>query len=425
MLRKLGTLEKAMLISNKHAPFNIVSVLNIEKAPPPNEMKVALTVLQKRHPLLRARIVEEGNHPFFESLPGTDFSFKTFERTNAELWRKVAEEEMAAGQDSAAGPLFRAVYLYRDGFGDLILNVHHAIMDAVSGVNLLDELLHLCAGEMTDLPALEIAPAMEKRFPPPYIGPWRGIATMKYALSQMADTLRYQLRNRGKRMPPVRLGGCGHTATLILPEDLVDPLSRRGRQAGLTLNSLLNAALVLATNRHLYEGKQLSMRTFTFADLRPFTEPPTQPENLANYMSLFGITMDVSGSQDFWTLAKELQTKIYHTLKSGDKFSSVLMSEMLLKMITRTRVMRFGATALSYSSVVSLEKEYGEIKVAGLHGFVSGYDLGPEMASQARLFNDQIWWDFIYLDTDMDAELAGKIIGEVKAILEEASYSPV
>jgi hypothetical protein len=42
------------------------------------------------------------------------------------------------------------------------------------------------------------------------------------------------------------------------------------------------------------------------------------------------------------------------------------------------------------------------------------------MASQARLFNNQIWWDFIYLDTDMDAEMAGKIIAEVKAILEEA-----
>lgn len=425
MLRKLGILEKAMLISNRHAPFNIVSVLRLENAPSPDEVKAALTVLQKRYPLLGARIVERNNRPYFEALPVKDFSFKTIERANAESWRNVAEKELAAGHDSAAGPLFRAVYLYRDGFGDLVLSVHHAIMDAVSGVNLLDELLRLCAGDVTSLPTLEITPAMEERFPLPYKGPWRGIATMKYALSQMADTFRYQWRNRDKRMPHVRLGGRGSTATLILSEDLVDSLSRQGRKRGITLNTLMNAALMLATNRHLYGGKPVTMRTFTFGDLRPFTEPPTPPESLANYMSLLGITIDVSRNQDFWALAKELQTKIYRTLKSGDKFNAVLMSEMLLKMITRTKFMRFGATALSYSGVVSLEKQYGEIEVIGLHGFVSGYDLGPEMASQARLFNDRVWWDFIYLDTDMDAALAEKIIGEVKTILEEAGQGSV
>ena len=425
MLRKLGTLEKAMLVTNKHAPFNIVSVLNIENAPPPDVVKAALAILQIRHPLLGARIVEGKGQPFFEAIPSKGFSFETLERTGHESWQEAAEIELAAGHDSAAGPLFRAVYLFEDGRGDLVLSVHHAIMDAVSGVNLLDELLRLCARDVTDLPTLVVAPAMEDRFPHPYRGPRRGITTMKYALSQMADTFRYQWRNRDKRMPPVRLGGRGHTATLILPEQLVNALSRRGREGGITLNSLLNAALMLATDRHLYQGKPVTMRTFTFADLRPFTEPPTPPECLANYMSLMGIAIDVSRNYDFWALAKELQAKIYRTLKSGDKFSAVLMSEMLLKMITRTRAMRFGATALSYSGVVPLKKQYGDIKVTGLHGFVSGYDLGPEMASQARLFNDQIWWDFIYLDTDMDAELAGKIIGEVKAILEEAGQNPV
>ena len=103
-------------------------------------------------------------------------------------------------------------------------------------------------------------------------------------------------------------------------------------------------------------------------------------------MTLLGITVDVSGTQDFWLFAEELQTKIYRTLKSGDKFSASLMSEMLLKMITITKFMRFGATAVSYSGLVSLKNLYGDIKVTSLHGFVSGYDLGPEMASQARLF---------------------------------------
>jgi len=410
-----------MLISNAHAPFNIVSVLRLENAPLPSAVKGALEKLQQRQPFLRARIVNGG----FEALPSLGFPFTTIERTSPNQWREIAEQEMAFRYDHATGPLFHAIYIYFDGYGDLVLNVHHAIMDAASGTNLLDELLRLCAGEVTDLPALEPAPALEEHFPPLYQGLWRVFSLGGYALAQMSDLLRFLWRTRGKRTPPVRLGGRGHIATLILPENLVDSLSRQGRKDGVTLNSLLNAALVLATNRHLYGGQAVPMQTFVFADLRPYTEPPTGPEPLANYISMMRFTVDVSGDKDFLELARNLHTKIYRALKQGDKFNASLMSEPLMKMFIAMKSMRMGSTALNYSGLVPLKAQYGDIEVVGLHGFVSGYDLGPEVASQARLFNDQVWWDFIYLDTDMGAELARTIISEVKAILESASQSPV
>jgi NRPS condensation-like uncharacterized protein len=416
MLRKLGIFERAMLITNQHAPFIIVSVLRMEHAPSPDVVKDALETLQKRQPFLRVRVADGR----FESLPSLGFPFISIQRTDPDQWRDVTEKEMAFRYDPITGPLFRAIYLYGDGCGDLILNVHHSIMDAASGMNLLDELLRLCSGEVTNLPTLEPAPALEKRFPPSYQGLRRVFNLGNFALMQMGDMLRFTWRTRGKRTPPVRLGGQGHIATLVLPEELVDSLSHQGRKEGVTLNSLMNAALVLATNRHLYGGEAVPMQTFAFADLRPYTKPPMGPEQLANYISMLRFTMDVSGEKDFWDLARELHAKIYRALKQGDKFSASLMSESLMKMFIALKSMRMGSTALNYSGVVPLKTQYGEIKVVGLHGFVSGLDLGPEMASQARLFNDQIWWDFIYLDTDMDAELAGKIIGEVKAILEEA-----
>lgn len=414
MIRRLGIFERAMLIANKHAPFNIVSVLRLENAPSPDIVNEALAMLQKRQPFLRTRIVGGRKHPFFEALSSPNLPFRVIERTSTDQWQGIAEQEMDFRYDHAAGPLFRATYLYKDGHGDLVLNVHHAIMDAASGMNLLDELLHLCTGDIVALPPLEPAPAMETRFPPKHrIG--------KYALTQMGDMARYLWQTRDKRRPPVKLGGQGHIATLILPEDLVDSLARRGRKKGITLNSLLNAALLLATNRHLYEGQPVAMRTFAFADMRPYTQPPTPPEPLANFISMLGYIVDISGEMDFWELAKNLHEKIYRSLKKGDKFSAALMSESLLKMFTKMKSMRFGATALNYSSHVPLKMQYGEIKLVGLHGFVSGYDLGPEIASQARLFNDQVWWDFIYLDSDMDVALAEKIIAEIKLILESAS----
>jgi hypothetical protein len=93
-------------------------------------------------------------------------------------------------------------------------------------------------------------------------------------------------------------------------------------------------------------------------------------------------------------------------------------------MFTRMKSMRFGAVALNYNGYVPLDTQYRLMKLVGLHGFVSGYDLGPEMASQARLFNNQLWWDFIYLETDMDDVLAAKITNEVVIILEHAAHGP-
>ena len=88
--------------------------------------------------------------------------------------------------------------------------------------------------------------------------------------------------------------------------------------------------------------------------------------------------------------------------------------------MTGMKVMRFGAAALNYTSYVPLKPAYGEIHVTGLHGFVSAFDLGPEISSQARLFNDEIWWDFIYLETDMDANTVEGLLDELVKILKDA-----
>src|SRR6185436_1893130 len=103
-----------------------------------------------------------------------------------------------------------------------------------------------------------------------------------------------------------------------------------------------------------------------------------------------------------------------------DKFLAVLMSESLLKMFTTMKSMRMGSAALNYSGAVPLETQYGDIKVTGLHGFLSSFDLGPEVSAQARLFNNELWIDFMFLETDMNRETAEKIVEEVRAILEGA-----
>ena len=194
--------------------------------------------------------------------------------------------------------LFRSgIYIFDDpNHADLFLTFHHAIMDAASGMNLLDQLLRICAALQTDeappLPTLEVVPPVEEQFPSSFKG-LPGLAKLtKYVFAQMADELSYQWRIRGKPTRPIHLGGRGFPLTLTIPESLVDALSKRCRTEKITLNSLLNAALLLAANRQLYASDLLHMRTFSFADLRPYTIPPTSAEHLANYISMLRFTVD-------------------------------------------------------------------------------------------------------------------------------------
>ena len=76
MKRELGIFERAQLISDHYAPFHIVGVLQLENAPPSNVIRKALTLLQKRHPFLSARLLHEGGHSYFATLVNPPLPFR-------------------------------------------------------------------------------------------------------------------------------------------------------------------------------------------------------------------------------------------------------------------------------------------------------------------------------------------------------------
>ena len=179
-IRTLGIFERALFLSDQHGPFNVVSVLRLENPPAPNIVRQALNILQKRHPLLQA-CIQNGK---FARLSNLSFSFQVMERHPDFNWLDIVEQEMNTRLNPENG-LFRGVCSYGSQYADLILTFHHAIMDAASGMNLLDELLRVCAAlqanEEPYLPTLKIVPPVEEQFPASFRG-WRGAAKiMKYS----------------------------------------------------------------------------------------------------------------------------------------------------------------------------------------------------------------------------------------------------
>ena len=276
MKRELGTFERALVISDQHAPFHIVSVLRLENAPPPHLLKQSLKVLQNHHPFLTARLLKERGKYYFARLIEPGIPLHVLPRWNNGHWIQVAEVELGTRMDVSSGPLFRCTYLYDlgDSHGDIIFSFFHAITDASSTSQLLHELLMTCASFMDQrtIPIYELPlnPPAESRFPAGFRGLPLMLNTVRYAFQQAADELAYRLQTRGKRIPPLHpKPSRGHILSTQLSAELTESFTQRARTEGVTLDSALNAAMMLAVNRNLYAGQQIPMRTFTFADLRP------------------------------------------------------------------------------------------------------------------------------------------------------------
>lgn len=424
MKRDLGTFERALVIADQHAPFHIVSILNLESAPPPHILKQSLQILQNRHPFLHSRLLHEKGTYYFATLVDPALPFYFLPRWNADHWIYIAEVELAKRIDASTGPLFRCTYLYSaaDERADIILSFYHSIVDASSVSQFLHQLLVVCASfvdqKTVSLYELPPTPPAESRFPSAFRGLSLAIHQLRYAFQQVIDEFIYQMQTRGKRVPPVhRHASKGHVLSIQLPEDLTAALVQRAHKEGMTLSSVLNTAMLLAVNRHLYTGQQVPMQTISMASLRPYVEPPLGDEDLASYISLLRHAVSVSGGIDFWALAHSLHKKIYSSLKSGDKFVAATLAESLVRRLIRSKQFRMAAISLNYSGVVPVQSVYGRIRVKGLHGFVSPYDLGPELSEEALIFNNQLFLDFAYLEADMSREESHAIVEEIKSIL--------
>jgi len=422
----------AEAITNEFFAFNVVGILHIINGPPEETLKTVLEYLRLRHPLLGVHIEKhKGRFAFVsEGTPGIPLT--VVERRDGDHWLEVAEDELNRKFDMFTGPLVRVTYL-KDSDGktesEIIVTIQHSVADAVSGANLLHEILVLCetVESRGSLDALEgfdpfsPLPPVEAFFPPAYKGFRRKWKIFSFMLRQMGDEFLFQMRSMGKRKPPIHPAGRCKILPVKLSKELTGALSRSSRKRRVTLNNLLTAALSMVVHKHLYGGRALPLRYISTADLRPYLVPPLDGRYFGSYFSMLRITVGMKENMGIWELTRRLNDLTYASLKRGDKYCANLLSYRMMRMLFRFKAFRMCAGALSFTGPVMMRKRYGKIEVRDLHAFPSNFVLGPEYSAAVRMFDDQIYWDILYLDSDMDREQAEVMAGEIRTILESVA----
>jgi hypothetical protein len=418
--RPLGTFELAQMLTDDHAPFNVVAVFKIEGGLSAEELRSALVTLQQRHAMLRVSIVHETRlRRLFVDDQTPAIPLTVSKRTGDEQWLSIAEEELGRRIDTEVGPLMRCRYLCGAGQGELIVTFLHAIMDAASGAAVVNDLLSLLGGVTLPEPdpGESLTPPAEAYFPQQYTG-WRRYGQLaRFLLRLLLDEVRYRLNSRHCRRAPAQRQGHCRILTLELDDATTSRLARRARQQRVSLNSVLNAALLLATRDQLYHGHDVPMRALTFPVLRAFLKPRIPDDTLASYFVALRLTFFLRQSHDLWSLAAEVHQQIHRAAKRGDKFFFHCVSALLMRLVLSQRSQRMGHTALSFMESTDMETSFGRLSVSGMHAFVSNFELGPELAAQARVFQNRLGISMMYLDSDMSSDQAQAIAEVIRELL--------
>ena len=425
MRRELGGFESAQAWTGASFPYNAVTVLRLAGRPEEERLRRALAGVQRRHPLLRAHLERRGSRWWFAVGESSPIPLRRVERRGDEEWRSVAEEELNAALESGTAPLARCVLvasLADDSASEIVLCLHHAIIDATSGATLCRQLLELCAGGVEDPgESGELPPRPEDRFPPRFRGLSRYPRIAAFVGRRLAEEARYLWRSRGVRSPAPAGPARARVLAARLDRAATKALVRRCRRKRIPVNAAVNAALLRAVHDHRYGGRPVPLRYFAFPDLRPYLRPPVGPELVASYLTTMRFTVYLDAREPFWELAGRLGGQLYRSFKGGEKYLFCLTSAGLLRLIIRYGRMRFGTVAVAYNGPVDLPEAVGGLGLRGVHGFVSNMPIGAELTGQAVLFRGRLCWDFVYLDVDMDETEARAIVAHILELLEEAA----
>jgi hypothetical protein len=387
-------------------------------------LRAALDELQRRHPLLRARIRPEGKAHAYQFDTAGPISLEVADRATADSWKAVVEEELDRRLDVDAGPLMRCRYLIDKDGGDLVIAIPHNILDAASAAPLFNELLALCAG-----PPYPPAPdsSAEGRVPAPDLYPdeYKGLGFARAAAAQMArqmaDEMAFRWNSHGLRKAPIYPTGHCRVLPMRLPASMTETLVQASRRQRVTLNALFSAAMMAAVQRRLYPAPRVPLRHIVFTDLRPRLRETVPSSRLGCFLTMFRFTVMVEQDGDIWDLGRRIQNSTVKAAQSGERYLAYSMAPGMMKMIFGMKAFRMSATALSYAGPLELGTTGGPFTVAGVHAFAANMTLGPEYSALVRLFRGELCWDILYLDSDMDAAGAQLIADDIRTMLEKAT----
>lgn len=264
----------------------------------------ALELLFECHPLLRATIETRTFNPFF--VLNNQFSNIPIQVASNQDWQEQFEREIHQPLESNTY-LWRIVLQpYEQGFR-LFLITHHAILDAISQINFIEQFMELynqlLLGNKPSICPLPFLSNIEANLKETFS--W---TQFQQNYDEIANAIIDQIAYEENRPIQDRKST---TNIFVLENKKLALLLKACKKRKVTLNSLLNA-IMLKTQAVLRPGL-IHACVKTPVNLRNYCEPKLSEKHLGCYLSIVE-TMHMLSNDTVWALAQEYQTNLYSAI---------------------------------------------------------------------------------------------------------------
>ncbi|QNK63117.1 hypothetical protein H7F33_00905 [Pedobacter sp. PAMC26386] len=329
MKRKLLFGERLML-GDGHTPFNGVVPVKIRGEFAAASLHHALLRLQQKHPWLNAVITyDKNNRPSFtvDKERPVRIPVQIVPRHSDDDWKSENVKQWLIPFDTNQEPMMRIVWVKGEGVSELLMVIHHCLIDGGSLLSLLASLYKLIDNGdaevgvenpikgLTDIVPAEILEDKKKRFKASLIG---GVAVLALWLMPV----RKKAIERQK----------DYLINWKLDKELTASISSYCKRSGITVNTMLCTVLLQAFKEVRRENAHNKISCPV--DLRNLNKR-IKKDNIFAFGSMF--VASAYPELDFLSNAKAIQKDIKERVKKLDPYLMLMVLEKAHPIINKFR----------------------------------------------------------------------------------------
>lgn len=359
----------------------------------PERLRAALERVQAQHQILNVVIVErEGVPCFAEPRVPRPIPLRVLSRLDDEAWLSLLESRNAQALDPLG--LVELVLLY-GGPGaaqrhDLLLFVHHSIIDGLGAERLVEALLAEAAREQPAARERRPLPPEGERVVPrtmtwleyvrhqqDAVGALRGLALFPHRHVAAVEERRTRVR------------------TLQLASESVKQLHALCARRGVTLNSYVSACLLQAVRAQTPERSRFALHT-AFSTRRLCSEA-LEDDDLGCYLAVVPTVHELGPGADLHALASEYQKALTRAVLEHVRFPREVDYPSLAGSISALREARHFVHDLGYTYTEGIiSRRHGDLEVAHFYQTVNRAAGNAALVVHGMRFCDALYFTINY-----------------------------
>ncbi len=404
MNRLLTPSEHLMWLLGCDRPINVSLCARIRGELNVNQITEAIGWVQRRHPLLGARIViDQHNQPRLVSEKVPPIPVQVIERLDEQHWCQEMCAELLRPFSWSEEPLARLVLLHSPDVSDLILTYHH-IGDGLSGAYLMRDIWCEITEPGSYREPLPEIPPIDQLLPSVTTGEEKDVIDFDWKVEVDEDS---KLEDEATQSNL-------HLLYWDFSPRETERLITRCRQEQTTVHGALCASFLLSLATEMGSSEETILKCLSPFSLRNYLKIPVG-ENFGEYVAGIRTSHSLNQQTQFWNLAREVKhqinqavvnKKIYEGVPKAKSFLSTKPDKIAVRQYGKNLV--YSDIAITNLGRLEIPVHRGRLELEKLYFTVTGFRHGPMIVAIVTIAG-KMCVTFRYLESLVSSVSAQKI----------------